>query len=220
MHRLLETQLNLATHSGQLDVTVLIEQITRTYEQMDVERRGIVRSMQLMSDEASALTRELKATTASQLQSILDHVKDAILTLDPQGLIATINATGQRIFDVDDVDVIGRPLAQLLPELAIHLCDQLDRLAARLDDTQTDLAPHETTGVRGGHRFVAEMAVSKIQVDGRSVYVVCLRDTTERKAADAALRTARRDIDACSITSSKAFIAQHAKAGSFRQIQR
>ncbi|MBC7984749.1 MAG: EAL domain-containing protein [Candidatus Obscuribacterales bacterium] len=144
--------------------------------------------MQLMSDEATALTRELKETTASQLQAILDHVKDAILTLDPAGFITTINATGQRIFGVVETEVVGRALSALLPELTNEGCEQLDRLAARIDDTQTDLAPHETTGVRGGTKFVAEMAVSKIYVDRRVVYVVCLRDTTERKTADAALR--------------------------------
>ncbi|MBC7983714.1 MAG: PAS domain-containing protein, partial [Candidatus Obscuribacterales bacterium] len=164
MHRLLETQLTTATHGGQLDVTTLLAQVARTYEQMDGERRGIVRSMQLMSDEATALTRELKETTASQLQAILDHVKDAILTLDPAGLITTINATGQRIFGVVEAEVVGRALSALLPELTNEGCEQLDRLAARIDDTQTDLAPHETTGVRGGTKFVAEMAVSKIYV--------------------------------------------------------
>jgi diguanylate cyclase (GGDEF)-like protein/PAS domain S-box-containing protein len=190
MHRLLDKQLRAATNDGQMDLPTLLGLIEQTYEQMDVERRGIVRSMQLMSDEATAMTRELKESTASQLQAILDHVKDAILTVDDSGNIATVNATGQRIFGVVDSDVVGRSLGVLLPELAAAgLREQLESFAARVEDTQTDLAAHETIAVReSGVRFSAEIAVSKTKMNRRAIYIVCLRDTSERKAAEAALR--------------------------------
>jgi len=191
MHRVLEKQLSASTTDvGRVDLARLLSLVTQTYEQMDAERRGIVRSMQLMSDEATQLTRELKESSAAQLQSILDHVKDAILTVDDSGHIASLNATGQRIFGYVDPDVIGRPLRFLLPELTGEsICDQLEQLAARNDDTQRDLAPHEAVGLRGdGTRFSAEMAVSKTKMNRKTTYVVCLRDTTERKAAEEALR--------------------------------
>src|SRR5262245_39776503 len=118
MHRLLETQLKAVTGvAGQMELTALLKLIEETYVQMDGERRGIVRSMQLMSDEAAALTRELKESTASQLQAILDHVKDAILTVDEGGHVATINATGQRICGHAETDIVNQPLSTLLPEL-------------------------------------------------------------------------------------------------------
>ena len=191
MHHLLETQLITATRGdGQVDMTRLLAQVASTYERMDTERRGIVRSMQLMSDEATALTREMEQHTASQLQTILDHVKDAIITVDEHALISTANTTAQRIFGFAECDMVGQPLALLLPELNLErVGEELERLAARLDDTQTDLAPHETIGIReSGLRFSAEMAVSKISMNRHAVFIVCLRDTSERKAADAALR--------------------------------
>src|SRR4030095_1450554 len=56
-------------------------------------------------------------------------------------------------------------------------------------DTQVDLAPHETRGLHSnGTSFPAEIAVSKTRLNRRSVYVVCLRDTTDRKVAETALR--------------------------------
>jgi diguanylate cyclase (GGDEF)-like protein/PAS domain S-box-containing protein len=191
MHRMLAQQLSTATNdTGQVDLARLLELIANTYDQMDGERRGIVRSMQLMSDEATALTNEIKANTATQLQAILDHVKDAILTVDEAGCIATINATGLRIFGFAENDVVSRSLAFLLPEMSEQdIAEQLDQLAARIDDTQTDLAPHETLGTREtGARFSAEMAVSKTKMNRHVVYIVCLRDTTDRKAAEEALR--------------------------------
>jgi diguanylate cyclase (GGDEF)-like protein/PAS domain S-box-containing protein len=191
MHRLLETQLKAATgDAGQMELSALLRLIEQTYVQMDTERRGIVRSMQLMSDEAAALTRELKESTASQLQAILDHVKDAILTVDEGGQIATINATGQRICGHAEGDIVGQSLSTLLPELAgKNPREQMEHWAARSDDTQTDLAPHEVTAVRdNGVKFCAEVAVSTTTMNGRAMYIVCLRDTTERKAAEHALR--------------------------------
>ena len=192
MHRLLAQQIREATSSaGELDTGRLLQLVESSYARVDNERRGIVRSMQLMSDEATALTRELKESTASQLQAILDHVKDVIITADEAGRIATINVTGERVFGYLQTDVAGRSLNFLLPNLTdgALLCDCLDQLAARLDDTQVDLASHETVALRAdGASFSAEMAVSKTRVNRHTVYVVCLRDTTERKSAELALR--------------------------------
>jgi diguanylate cyclase (GGDEF)-like protein/PAS domain S-box-containing protein len=192
MHRLLDKQVKEATRpDGELDLARLLGFIDGTYGKTDEERRGIVRSMQLMSDEATAITRELRASTASQLQAVLDHVKDVIMTVDEQGHIATVNATGQRVFGHSEAEVTGRPLSFLLPQLGAKntLAEELEQLAARLEDTQTDLAPHETLGLHSsGMYFSAEVAVSKTRLNRSTVFVVCLRDTTDRKAAEAALR--------------------------------
>jgi diguanylate cyclase (GGDEF)-like protein/PAS domain S-box-containing protein len=192
MHRLLDKQVKEATRpDGEVDLARLLAAIDGSYGKTEEERRGIVRSMQLMSDEATALTRELRESTASQLQSVLDHVKDVIITVDEAGHIASINATGQRVFGHAETEAVGRPLSFLLPQLASKqtLKDELEELAARLDDTQVDLAPHETVGLReSGATFPVELAVSKTRLNRRTMFVVCLRDTTDRKAAEAALR--------------------------------
>ncbi len=191
MNKLLEQQLREATTvDGQLDVPRLLAAIERVYGHHEEERRGVVRSMQLMSDEANTLTREIRESNASQLQAVLDHVKDAIITISESGHIATLNATGQRVFARAEAEVIGRSLDVLLPELSgKKVAFELERWARRLDDTQIDLAPRETVGQRAdGSTFSAEMAISKTTVSRRSVYVLCLRDTTDRKLAESALR--------------------------------
>ena len=192
MHRLLDQQLKAAASAdGELDLGKLLDAVAHTYSQADDERRGTVRSMQLMSNEAQALTRELKESTSIQLQAILDHVKDVIITLDEGGRTLSLNATGERVFGHAEADIIGRPLTFLLPEVGAHqlLPGLLDQLAARLEDTQVDLASHETFGLHAkGTQFPAEFAVSKIVVNRCAVYVLCLRDTSERKSVEAALR--------------------------------
>ncbi|NLG76509.1 MAG: EAL domain-containing protein [Xanthomonadaceae bacterium] len=188
MHRLLDRQVREATRpDGELDLAKLLSAVEQTYARAEDERRGIVRSMQLMSEEATALTKELKESTASQLQAVLDHVKDVIMTIDGEGHIASLNMTGQRVFGHTEAEAIGRPLNFLLPRLAGDqpICEVLDQLAARLEDTQVDLSAHETFGQHAnGSLFAAEMAVSKTTLNRRTAYVVCLRDTTERKRAE------------------------------------
>jgi diguanylate cyclase (GGDEF)-like protein/PAS domain S-box-containing protein len=176
--------------SGALDVESLLRAISAHYDRIDGERRGIVRSMQLMSDEAQSLTREIREQNASHLQAILDNVKDAIVTLDDGGHIETFNPTGERIFGYLTAELLGRALDFLMPEIDPHARgpgDYLERLAAKIDDTHIDLAAHQTWGrTKSGNRIAVEIAVSKAKLNWRDGYVVCIRDITERKRAEAA----------------------------------
>ena len=129
--------------------------------------------------------------TTAQLQAILDHVKDAILTVDASGMIETLNGTAERIFGYPEETVRGRRLDLLIPSLARHavLTEALDELSEYLENTQIDLAPRETRGRRqDGTLFDAELGVSKVKLDDRHIYIACLRDTTDRKLAEAAIR--------------------------------
>ena len=119
LNHLLERQIAEARgRGGDLDLETLLKTISAHYDRIDGERRGIVRSMQLMSDEAQALTREIREETASHLQAILDNVKDAIVTVDEGGHIETFNPTGERIFGYSSSEIMGRSLDFLLPDIA------------------------------------------------------------------------------------------------------
>ena len=92
LHPLLKQQFEDARQEGgQLDLRKLLQAISAAYAEWDDERRGVVRSMKLLADETSAFTREVRESAAAQLQAILDHVKDAILTVDDSGRIETLN---------------------------------------------------------------------------------------------------------------------------------
>jgi diguanylate cyclase (GGDEF)-like protein/PAS domain S-box-containing protein len=127
----------------------------------------------------------------AQLQAIVDHVKDAILTVDGVGRIETLNSTAERVFGYAEDALRGRRLDLLIPSLARRaaLTEALDELSESLENTQIDLAPRETRGRRhDGTLFDAELGVSKVRLDRREIFIVCLRDTTERKLAEAAIR--------------------------------
>ena len=193
LNSLLERQLTEArARGGAADLDRLLHLISAHYDRIDAERRGVVRSMQIMSAEAQSLTREIREQSSSYLQAILDHVKDAIVTLDESGHITTFNPTGERIFGYRGEEVFGRTLDFLLPDIdprGLGPAAYLERLAAKIDDTHVDLAAHQTFGrAKGGHRVALEIAVSKANLDWREGYIVCIRDITERHTNDAAMR--------------------------------
>ena len=176
---------------GDLDLEHLLKTISAHYDRLDAERRGVVRSMQLMSDEAQALTREIREQTASHLQAILDNVKDAIITVDDAGHIETFNPTGERIFGYTPAEILG-PLAGFLAARCRGLRstrEYLERFATKIDDTHVDLAATQTWGrAKGGNRVAVEIAVSKAKLNWRDGYIVCIRDITERHLAEASMR--------------------------------
>jgi diguanylate cyclase (GGDEF)-like protein/PAS domain S-box-containing protein len=190
LNHLLERQIADARgRVGELDVETLLRTVSAHYDRIDAERRGVVRSMQLMSDEAQALTREIREQTASHLQAILDNVKDAIVTVDDAGHIETFNPTGERIFGYAPAEVFGRSLGFLLPDIALGGGDFLERFATKIDDTHVDLAAHQTWGrAKGGNRVAVEIAVSKAKLNWRDGYIVSIRDITERHLAEQSMR--------------------------------
>jgi diguanylate cyclase (GGDEF)-like protein/PAS domain S-box-containing protein len=190
LNQLLERQIaERRGRDGELDVEALLKTVSAHYDRIDGERRGIVRSMQLMSDEAQALTREIREQTTAHLQAILDNVKDAIVTLDEVGHIETFNPTGERIFGYTAAEILGRPLDFLLPDIKQGANDYLERLAAKIDDTHVDLAAHQTWGwVKGGNRVPVEIAVSKAKLNWRDGYIVSIRDITERHLTEQSMR--------------------------------
>ncbi len=191
LNRLLERQLSEARgRAGDLDLRALLKTVSAHYDRIDSERRGVVRSMQLMSDEAQALTREIREQTASHLQAILDNVKDAIVTVDDAGHIETFNPTGERIFGYSQAEILGRSLDYLLPDIDSRgPIEFLERCAAKIDDTHVDLAAHQAWGAtKDGARVALELAVSKASLNRRDGYIVCIRDITERHIAEQSMR--------------------------------
>jgi PAS domain-containing protein len=164
--------------------------VSAAYAEWDDERRGVMRSMKLLADETSAAAREV-GERRGPAPGHRGPRQGRDLTVDEIGRIETMNTTGERVFGYDEAGAyatagsISDPVACASPALA----GALDELAESVEDTQFDLAPRETRGRhRNGTLFDAEIGVSKVKLDRRSVYIVCLRDTTDRKLAEAAIR--------------------------------
>lgn len=194
LHPHLRAQLReLRARSGSpiIDLSALLRMVSAHYQAVDDERRGIVQSMRLMADEARAMAHEARAQSSEQLQVILDHIKDVVLTVDEEGVICTFNPTGERVFGYSEAEVVGQRIDLLIPRIAQHesVPQALQRMAASSGDTHMDLASRESWGLRkDGRTFPLELAVSNARMSRREMYVVCLRDVTERRESEQAIR--------------------------------
>jgi len=174
-----------------LELTQLLPIVSAYYEQLDDERRGIVRSMQLIADEARSYGEGLGGIDPGHWRVILDHVKDVVITVGTDGAVKIFHPTGERVFGYSRTEIIGQSVARLLPDLPLRgsVEQGLQALAAHADESRGDLRPHELRARhKNGHRFPAEVIVGCVHIDRRDVYVICLRDTSERVRAEQALR--------------------------------
>src|SRR6185312_8907572 len=134
---------------------------------------------------------EAREQSHEHLQVILDHIKDVVLTVDEEGVLQTFNPTGERVFGYIEAEVVGQRIDLLIPKIAVHesIAQALQRLAASSGDTHLDLAARESVGKRkDGVSFPAEIAVSKAPFSRREMFIVCLRDVTERRESEQAMR--------------------------------
>jgi diguanylate cyclase (GGDEF)-like protein/PAS domain S-box-containing protein len=194
LHPLLLAQireLKLRAGTDHPDAAALLRLISSHYTAVDEERRGVVRTMQLMAEEARALALEAQEQSSDHLQIVLDNIKDAVMTLDEFGVVLTFNPTAERVFGYGEADAVGRRIEAFLPQLGDRgdCGEALDRLAESTGDTHLDLSAREIRGRRrGGEVFPAEFAVSRARLRRRAIYVLCLRDITDRRESERQLR--------------------------------
>jgi diguanylate cyclase (GGDEF)-like protein/PAS domain S-box-containing protein len=190
-NRILQRQINEARRAnGELDFDSFIRIVSKHYDQLDHERAGVVRTMQVLSEEAQAMARDTLAQSASHVQTILDNVKDAIVTIDAAGQIESCNPMGERIFGYARVEILGRTLDFVLPEIDPDAVPHfLERLAGHSDEAAADMSAHQTWCVsKDGHRVAVEIAVSKAKLSHGPGFIVCVRDVTERQRAEQLMR--------------------------------
>lgn len=123
------------------------------------------------------------------LQGILDTVVDGIVTIDELGLIRDFNPAAAEIFGYQPHEVVGKRVNMLMPEP--HRGDHDGYLRHYLETGEGRMIGRrrETVGLRkDGTVFPIEIAVSEMKVDEHRHFTGIVRDVTEQKAAERALR--------------------------------
>ena len=196
LHPRLQAQLAEASGEGPLRLARLLGLISAHYEQFDAERRGTVRSMQMLADEARTFGAGLAGGDPGHLQAVLDHIQDVVITVGVDGTIKLFNPTGERLFGYSEAEVLGRPITDLLPDLtcAAAIEPALSALALAAEAGAPESRARELSARhKGGQRFIAELVASRVRIEQREVYVLCLRDTSARARAEK-LTLGERDV--------------------------
>ncbi len=129
-------------------------------------------------------------------RSLFDASVDTIITTDEDGRIVGWNRSAERMFGYAAAEVIGQPATVIVPH------GYRDRHRAGLDHVKSGGEPHvigktvELEGLRrDGSEFPLEFSLTAWTVASGRFYTAIIRDITERKRAEEALRENQARLD-------------------------
>ncbi len=180
MQKDLRDRIRAATESSDIskpDFVELLSLIDQHYDKMEATITQSVRSASFVD-------------TAAPIEAIFDSVTEALLSVSTDGVIRNCNKVCTRYFKLTKDQLIGSKLANLIPAAQnTTIGEFLQPYISDLDDTNFDLVDGDVEAVRAsGECFVAEINASNLDTPAGDIFVISLRDVTDRKHAESALR--------------------------------
>jgi PAS domain S-box-containing protein len=132
-----------------------------------------------------------------QLAGLIGSAMDAIITIDEEQRIILFNSAAERMFLFPAEDAIGQRLDRFIPDRFRAAHQQHVQGFGETHVTRRSMgALGALYGLRAdGEEFPIEASISQIESDGQKLYTVILRDVSERKRAEEALKEQARILD-------------------------
>ncbi len=128
--------------------------------------------------------------------SILDAALDAIITIDAAGRITEFNPAAERMLGYGRTEALGRELAELIIPPAFR-AGHREGLARYLATSEPRILGRriEMTAIRrDGSEFPVELAITRVPGDGPVQFTGFMRDQSERRQAEDALRRSEEQL--------------------------
>ncbi len=160
-----------ASENGAADFVELLRLIDSHYDRMEAT---ITQSM----------------STSTPVETIFDSVTEALLSVDPSGVIRVCNRVCAAYFGLTKDQLIGSQIEHLIPAARGRaLEDFLEPYMADPDATHPVTFGDDVDARRAnGDSFDAELNANRISTVDGHVFVISLRDVTGRKQAEESLR--------------------------------
>lgn len=127
------------------------------------------------------------AASEARLAALVKSAMDGIVSVDADERICLFNPAAEKLFGLSAKDALGQPLDTLIPlrhrakhESGMRWLARGSREGGRIG---------ETVGLRAnGEEFPIELSIAHADVDGQPIFTAVVRDVTDRKRAEAAVR--------------------------------
>ena len=166
---------------------------------IDLLQEGVTRARGVTIGLENRIEEQAVEITVAndRLRQMLDSAMDAWIAIDDENNIVLFNKAAAEMFGTDIKDAIGQPVTRFIPEqfLAGH-ADQVRAFKQTPGDTQRMGASPSMSLLRAnGERFAAEASISHIEVGGRILATVIMRDISEREAVEKARQLLAAEVD-------------------------
>jgi two-component system, NtrC family, sensor kinase len=175
-----------------IEVVFLLFAIRQSVLEMETaaERRA---NLEGTKDVVERIVRDRTAELHAgeqRLKAVYNAAVDGIITVGEDRAIESLNPAVERLFGYARKDLVGLPLDRLIAGADGLIADALMSPALSGLMPRPDGDGEEPCGIRrDGSRFPIELSISKTRIGSGVVLVGVLRDITDRRANETALRS-------------------------------
>jgi two-component system sensor histidine kinase/response regulator len=137
---------------------------------------------------------------------IFETAMDSIIFIDEHDRVLEFNRAAEKTFGYSRQEAAGRDLAELIvpPQDQQRFRENISRYAGTGEMGSLLAKRVEVSLVRrGGETFMAEMVIQPIPLDGVAAFAIFIRDITDRKRAETAMRQAQAAAEEASAAKSR-----------------
>jgi PAS domain S-box-containing protein len=169
----------------------------------ELDRRVAQRTMELAAANEELLkeiadrkhVEENLRSSEERHRVIIEAANDAVVGMDERGDILFANPATKRIFGHDPVEIVGKPLTILMPEMTRNTHEKGFKRYLATGKRHLNWQGVEVTAQRkDGQAFPVEVSFGEMTSDGHKVFTGFIRDIGEKKKAEEALRASERDL--------------------------
>jgi PAS domain S-box-containing protein len=130
-------------------------------------------------------------------RAVLDSTLDAVITIDDEGTIESVNPATESLFGYTASELIGRNVNTLMPEPERSRHHSYMSRYVGTGEAKVVGIGRETVALRkDGSRFPIDLAVSELSVPGRHLFLGVVRDISDRKIAQKKLEETLAQLEA------------------------
>lgn len=129
-------------------------------------------------------------------RAILDNMVDAVITINEEGIVKTINRATELIFSYQSDELVGQNVGVIIPEADSTQHDDYFLKYRDKGDAKIIGVGQKVEGRRkDGTIFPLELAISEVRLGGQRMYIGILRDISERQRAETELASHREHLE-------------------------